>query len=81
MKRVFDERDIEIPFPHQTVWFGTGKDGTAPPAYHAAVTKNPSRPSTGEPVEESAPVRIASESEVSKEVMRETDRKKDKDEK
>ena len=28
MKRVFDERGIEIPFPHQTVYFGTDKTGT-----------------------------------------------------
>ena len=27
MKRVFDERGIEIPFPHQTVYFGTDKSG------------------------------------------------------
>ncbi len=31
MKRIFDENGIEIPFPHQTIWFGTDKDGTAPP--------------------------------------------------
>jgi small conductance mechanosensitive channel len=31
MKRVFDERAIEIPFPHQTIWFGEDKKGTAPP--------------------------------------------------
>jgi small conductance mechanosensitive channel len=30
MKRTFDERDIEIPFPHQTVWFGIDKEGQAP---------------------------------------------------
>ena len=29
MKRVFDERGIEIPFPHQTVYFGTDKAGHA----------------------------------------------------
>ena len=29
MKRVFDERGIEIPFPHQTVYFGTDKTGHA----------------------------------------------------
>ncbi|MCY4468610.1 MAG: mechanosensitive ion channel [Thiotrichales bacterium] len=29
MKRVFDERGIEIPFPHQTVYFGTDKAGQA----------------------------------------------------
>lgn len=33
MKKAFDERGIEIPFPHQTIYFGEGKDGTAPPAY------------------------------------------------
>ena len=32
MKRVFDERGIEIPFPHQTVYFGTDKAGQAPAA-------------------------------------------------
>jgi len=31
MKKAFDERGIEIPFPHQTVYFGELKDGTAPP--------------------------------------------------
>ena len=29
MKRAFDERGIEIPFPHQTVYFGTDKSGHA----------------------------------------------------
>lgn len=28
----FDERDIEIPFPHTTLYFGEDKDGSAPPA-------------------------------------------------
>ncbi|MEX2482248.1 MAG: mechanosensitive ion channel domain-containing protein [Gammaproteobacteria bacterium] len=32
MKRAFDARDIEIPFPHQTVYFGVDKAGGAPPA-------------------------------------------------
>ncbi len=32
MKRVFDERGIEIPFPHQTIYFGVDKQGMAPPA-------------------------------------------------
>jgi small conductance mechanosensitive channel len=31
MKRVFDERDIEIPFPHRTLYMGTPKKGAAPP--------------------------------------------------
>ena len=30
MKRVFDERGIEIPYPHQTVYFGVDKEGKAP---------------------------------------------------
>ncbi|MEK9645631.1 MAG: mechanosensitive ion channel family protein, partial [Alphaproteobacteria bacterium] len=33
MKRRFDELGIEIPFPHQTVYFGENKAGAAPPAY------------------------------------------------
>jgi small conductance mechanosensitive channel len=32
MKRRFDELGIEIPFPHQTIYFGEGKQGAAPPA-------------------------------------------------
>jgi small conductance mechanosensitive channel len=31
MKKAFDERGIEIPFPHRTVYFGTDKAGRAPP--------------------------------------------------
>ena len=33
VKRIFDERNIEIPFPHQTIYFGEGKDGSAPPLH------------------------------------------------
>jgi small conductance mechanosensitive channel len=32
MKRRFDELGIEIPFPHQTVYFGEDRDGNAPAA-------------------------------------------------
>tara|TARA_Y100000588_G_scaffold116237_1_gene127255 strand:- start:1005 stop:1217 length:213 start_codon:yes stop_codon:yes gene_type:complete len=32
MKRRFDELGIEIPFPHQTIYFGEGRDGNAPAA-------------------------------------------------
>ncbi len=32
MKKKFDELDIEIPFPHQTLYFGVDKDRSAPPA-------------------------------------------------
>nr|WP_281374146.1 mechanosensitive ion channel domain-containing protein [Rhizobium rhizolycopersici] len=33
VKRVFDARGIEIPFPHQTLYFGVDKHGNAPPAF------------------------------------------------
>ena len=32
MKNRFDALGIEIPFPHQTVYFGVDKQGQAPPA-------------------------------------------------
>jgi small conductance mechanosensitive channel len=35
MKKHCDARGVEIPFPHMTVWFGEGKDGSAPPAHIA----------------------------------------------
>ncbi|MEN3793329.1 mechanosensitive ion channel domain-containing protein [Fulvimarina sp. MAC3] len=31
IKRMADERGIEIPFPHMTVWFGEDRQGSAPP--------------------------------------------------
>ncbi|MBU0519386.1 mechanosensitive ion channel family protein [bacterium] len=31
LKKAFDAKGIEIPFPHRTVYFGVGKDGTAEP--------------------------------------------------
>ncbi|QPH55473.1 mechanosensitive ion channel domain-containing protein [Pontivivens ytuae] len=31
LKRIFDERGIEIPFPHQTIYWGEDKEGKAPP--------------------------------------------------
>ncbi len=33
VKRIFDARGIEIPFPHQTIYFGVNKGGEAPPAF------------------------------------------------
>lgn len=33
LKKTFDARGIEIPFPHQTVYFGEEKGGGAPPAH------------------------------------------------
>lgn len=29
-KRILDDRGIEIPYPHQTIYFGENKDGSAP---------------------------------------------------
>ncbi|HWJ89301.1 MAG TPA: mechanosensitive ion channel domain-containing protein [Pelagibacterium sp.] len=31
IKQMFDERGIEIPYPHQTLYFGEDKTGSAPP--------------------------------------------------
>lgn len=31
VKRAFDARGIEIPFPHRTIYIGESKDGTSPP--------------------------------------------------
>jgi small conductance mechanosensitive channel len=31
LKQRFDEENIEIPFPHQTIYFGEDKNGNAPP--------------------------------------------------
>ena len=33
LKEAFDARGIEIPFPHQTIYFGEDKKGLAPPAH------------------------------------------------
>jgi moderate conductance mechanosensitive channel len=46
LKKVFDARGIEIPFPHQTIYFGENKDGSAPLA-HIAVEALPKRAAAG----------------------------------
>lgn len=33
IKRIFDERGIEIPYPHQTIYFGEDRKGNAPPIH------------------------------------------------
>lgn len=38
IKRIFDERAIEIPFPHRTLYFGEDKAGDAPKARVAVTT-------------------------------------------
>ena len=47
MKRKFDQLGIEIPFPHQTIYFGEEKGGGAPPAY-IEMAKKRSRPDPGQ---------------------------------
>lgn len=42
LKKRFDELDIEIPFPHITLYMGQDKDGSAPPL-HAMLEGNGSR--------------------------------------
>ena len=47
VKKAFDARGIEIPFPHQTIYFGVDKDGTAPPAnFRPLVTPDTTESST-----------------------------------
>ncbi len=37
IKKTFDARGIEIPFPHQTIYWGEPKQGTPPPVYVAGL--------------------------------------------
>jgi small conductance mechanosensitive channel len=39
IKKTFDARGIEIPFPHRTIYWGESKQGTAPPVYVAQASK------------------------------------------
>ncbi|HEY4199327.1 MAG TPA: mechanosensitive ion channel domain-containing protein [Devosiaceae bacterium] len=41
VKRIFEERDIAIPFPHQTVYFGEDVKGNAPPLHLFAEQSDP----------------------------------------
>ncbi len=51
IKMLFDERGIEIPFPHQTIYFGQDKEGSAPSAQVALTDgkANNDEASTDEP--------------------------------
>ncbi len=40
MKKVFDERGIEIPFPHRTLYFGEPKEGPPPPLYLEQIARS-----------------------------------------
>jgi small conductance mechanosensitive channel len=44
LKLKFDERGIEMPFPHRTIYFGETKIGSAPPVRIAREQGGPSKP-------------------------------------
>ncbi len=46
VKRIFDACGIEIPFPHQTIYFGIDKNGDAPPAFISMREQRASRDAT-----------------------------------
>lgn len=51
IKNRFDELGIEIPFPHQTIYFGVDQEGKAPPAFVQIQQEVPAEPAdrrTGE---------------------------------
>ncbi len=45
LKTAFDARGIEMPFPHQTIYFGEDKEGRAPPAFISLTSTAESEPS------------------------------------
>ena len=47
MKRKFDDHGIEIPFPHQTIYFGEDKDAQAPPLRVSRHRGDHAKPSSG----------------------------------
>jgi len=54
LKRIFDERGIEIPFPHQTIYFGEDRKGKAPPV-HVMMQTADAQASQAHPVTDTAP--------------------------
>jgi small-conductance mechanosensitive channel len=48
LKKAFDERDIEIPFPHRTLYMGQDKTGNAPPLYVSTGDKSSADAERGE---------------------------------
>ncbi len=84
VKRIFDERDIEIPFPHRTVWFGTDKEGAAPPMRMTQMpleTLPSARTVIEKPSEEASEpeIQYASESEASRDVVREKEQSEEEE--
>jgi small conductance mechanosensitive channel len=59
MKRRFDELGIEIPYPHQTVYFGADKAGRAAPAnVHLSAETEPAREHAPAPTSEPGGLRV-----------------------
>jgi small conductance mechanosensitive channel len=55
MKKRFDELGIEIPFPHQTIYFGEDKLGAAPPARVRVERTKAARPAVPEETAQAKP--------------------------
>jgi len=58
IKLAFDEKGIEIPFPHQTIYFGEDKSGNAPPAHVRIAgggTADPPAPVQAPPADKTVP--------------------------
>ncbi|HLS59380.1 MAG TPA: mechanosensitive ion channel domain-containing protein [Paracoccaceae bacterium] len=49
LKSVFDERGIQIPFPHRTLFMGVDRDGNAPPLTLRHLSQSSSGPRRNEP--------------------------------
>ena len=75
MKRIFDARDIEIPFPHQTLYFGVGKDGKAPPMHMVREDEPADDTATAKPAKtlEAKPKRRRREDEIAGKDMPDVD--------
>ena len=74
MKYTFDERGIEIPFPHRTVWFGVEKDGTSPPMRLAMESGEAREADADAPAQPRPRIQVASESDASREVVEEAEK-------
>ncbi len=86
MKRIFDERGIEIPFQHHTIWFGESKHGDARPmrVVHEARQYLPQQTETGSPAsktdsEPEPKIEYYTESDASREVVREKEQAEEKE--
>ncbi len=59
MKFLFDKHNIEIPFPHQTIYFGVDHAGKAPPAYIAMTDQSEAQATSSPAPQAELPVRKA----------------------